>query len=179
MKKTKKHVCSICDKNFDNARLLVSHQVETHKIKYCDICNHAFNNIITYKHHVRSHSNKGVQCKDCGKSFAYQSQLSMHSAVHSTNRFKCNHGSCTKSFKNQGDLTRHVKQHTSVKHKCPDCDYENVDICNFESHQLYHSRITKFKCENCHEEFIYNSQLQRHVKEKVCMIPKRSESPEY
>ena len=67
---------------------------------------------------------------------------------------KCDRVNCDKSFKNVGDLTRHLKQHTSTKHKCPDCDYENVDLRNFESHRHRHSRITKYYCESCEEEFI-------------------------
>ena len=126
--------CLFCDKQFDSAKRLVKHHNKSHKIMYCGECSRAFRNLTTYKHHVRSHSSKGVSCGDCGKNFAYQSQLNTHSAVHSSVRFKCNKENCDKSFKNAGDLTRHLKQHTAKKHKCPDCDYENVDLRNFESH---------------------------------------------
>ena len=179
LKKPRTHNCPFCDKKFDGAKLLVDHHNKCHKILYCGDCSRAFNNKVTYKRHVRSHSTKGVTCKECGKSFAYQSQLNTHSAVHSNNRFKCDREKCDKSFKNIGDLTRHLKQHNAPKHKCPDCDYENVDIRNFESHRLYHSRITKHYCEHCDEEFIYNSQLQRHLKDNVCQRIKPSASPEY
>ena len=179
LKKPRSHNCSFCDKKFDSAKLLVDHHNKCHKILYCGDCSRAFNNKTTYKRHVRSHSTKGVTCKDCGKNFAYQSQLNTHSAVHSNTRFKCDREKCDKSFKNIGDLTRHLKQHNAPKHKCPDCDYENADIRNFESHRLYHSRITKYYCEYCDEEFIYNSQLQRHLKDNVCKWIKRSASPDY
>ena len=179
LKKPRSHNCSFCDKKFDGAKLLVDHHNKCHKILYCGDCSRAFINKTTYKRHVRSHSTKGVTCKECGKSFAYQSQLNTHSAVHSNTRFKCDREKCDKSFKNIGDLTRHLKQHNAPKHKCPDCDYENADIRNFEAHRLYHSRITKYYCEYCDEEFIYNSQLQRHLKDNVCQRIKPSASPDY
>ena len=105
LKKPRSHNCSFCDKKFDSAKLLVDHHNECHKILYCGDCSRAFNNKTTYKRHVRSHSTKGVTCKDCGKNFAYQSQLNTHSAIHSNTRFKCDREKCDKSFKNIGDLT--------------------------------------------------------------------------
>ena len=179
LKKARIYNSSFCDKTCDSAKLLVEHHNKSHKILYCGDCSRAFNNITTYKRHVRSHSAKGVTCKDCGKNFAYQSQLNTHSTVHSNIRFKCDRENCDKSFKNNGDLTRHLKQHTATAYKCPDCDYENVDIRNFESHRLYHSRITKHSCEYCAEEFIYNSQLQRHLNDNACQWIKPSASPDY
>ena len=179
LKKPRSYNCSFCDKTFTSAKLLVAHHNKSHKILYCKDCSHAFKNKTTYKRHVRSHSVKGVTCNDCGKKFAYQSQLNTHKAVHSTTRFKCDHINCDKSFKNIGDLTHHKKQHTAPKHKCPDCDYANVDMRNFESHQLFHSRIIKYYCDHCNKEFVYNSQLQRHIKDNVCQRIKQSFSPDY
>ena len=179
LRKPRTYDCLFCDKQFDSAKRLVKHHNKSHKIMYCGECSRAFRNLTTYKRHVKSHSSKGVTCGDCGKNFAYQSQLNTHSAVHSKTRFKCNKENCDKSFKNSGDLTRHLKQHTAQKHKCPDCDYENVDLRNFESHRLRHSRITKYSCESCEEEFVYNSQLQRHLKDNVCERMKPSSSPNY
>ena len=97
---------------------------------------------------------------------------------HSKIRHKCTYQSCTRDFKNIGDLTRHLKQHNSEKHQCPDCNYSNADARNFESHRLKHSRITKYSCDVCNQEFIYNTQYQRHIAEKKCKV-KQSASPEY
>ena len=138
LKKTRTYNCSFCDKSFASAKLFVEHHTKSHKILYCGECSRAFNNKTTYNRHVRSHSTKGVSCNDCGKKFAYQSQLNTHSAVHSNVKFECDLDNCDKKFKNKGDLVRHLKQHSAPKHKCPDCDYENADIRNFESHRLYH-----------------------------------------
>ena len=124
------------------------------------------------------HSSKGQICAVCGKRFAYESQLKIHQSVHSNEKHKCMYASCTCSFKNIGDLTRHLKLHKAKKHECPDCTYSNMDLRNFESHQLSHLRITKYMCNVCKKEFIYNTQYQRHIKEQKCKA-KHSASPEY
>ena len=157
LKKTKKYYCKYCDKCFDSSKNLTDHHQKCHKILYCKKCNRAFNNPTTYSHHLKGHSSKGQICAICGKSFAYESQLKTHQSVHS-NVPKCTYQSCTRDFKNIGDLTRHLKQHNSEKHQCPDCNYSNADARNFESHRLKHSRITKYSCDVCHQEFIYNTQ---------------------
>ena len=178
LKKTKKYHCKYCDKCFDSSRNLTDHHQKCHKILYCKQCNRAFNNPTTYSRHLKGHSSKGQTCAICGKGFAYESQLKTHQSVHSKTRHKCTFESCTRDFKNIGDLTRHLKQHNSEKHQCLDCDYNNADLRNFESHRLKHSRITKYSCDVCHQEFIYNTQYQRHITEKKCKV-KRSASPEY
>ena len=126
---------------------------------HCTDCNKGFNNPTTFHRHVKSHSS-GCVCKICGKRFAYQSQLTTQEVVHGETRHKCKITHCGKSFKNIGDLTRHIKSHTAETHKCTDCEYEHVDIRNFESHRQKHSRITKYVCSLCNKAFIYNSQLQ-------------------
>ena len=178
LKKTKKYYCKYCDKWFDSSKNLTDHHQKCHKILYCKKCNRAFNNPTTYSRHLKGYSSKGQICTICGKAFAYESQLKTHQSVHSKIRHKCTYKSCTRDFKNIGDLTRHFKQHNSEKHQCPDCDYSNVDARNFESHRLKHSRITKYLCDVCHQEFIYNTQYQRHIAEKKCKV-KRSASLEY
>ena len=171
LKKTKKYRCKYCDEWFDSSRNLTDHHQKCHKIMYCKECNRAFNNPTTYSRHLKGHSSKGQICAICGKAFAYESQLKAHQSVHSTVRHKCTYKSCTRDFKNIGDLTRHLMQHSSEKHQCLDCEYSNADIRNFESHRLKHSRIAKYSCNVCQQEFIYNT-------EKKCRV-KRSASPDY
>ena len=170
LKKPKKYHCKYCDKWFDSSKNLTKHHQKCHKILYCKKCNRAFNNPTTYSHHLKGHSSKGHICAICSKVFAYESQLKTHQSVHSKIRHKCTYKLCTHDFKNVGDLTRHLKQHTSEKHQCPECDYSNADARNFESHRLKHSRITKYSCDDCHQEFVYSTQYQRHIVEKRCKV---------
>ena len=179
LKKAKTFNCSFCDDEFDSAKLLDEHQNNSHKIMYCGECSRAFSKKTTYARHIRSHTKKGMVCNDCGKKFGYQSQLNTHKTVHSNVKYECDLANCDKKFKNKGDLVRHLKQHSAPKHKCLDCEYENADIRNFESHQLYHSRIAKYHCDHCEKDFVYNSQLQRHLKDNECQRTKSSASPDY
>ena len=173
LKKAKKYHCKHCEKSYDSSKKLMEHHQKCHKIMYCKLCNHAFNNPMTYSRHLESHSSKGKICDKCGKAFAFKSQLDTHQSVHSETRHKCMHSSCGRDFKNIGDLTRHLKLH-----QCPDCNYSNADMRNFESHRLKHSRIAKYKCNICDKEFIYNTQYQRHLADQNCK-PKCSASPEF
>ena len=178
LKKSKKYKCKYCEVICDSSKSLTDHHQHKHKIMYCKICNKAFNNPTTYNQHLKSHTKSGQACEICGKRFAYASQLKTHQSVHSNERHVCSHNNCSKSFKNLGDLTRHEKQHTGEKHQCPDCDYSSIDIRNFESHRFRHSQITQYSCEFCGEEFVYNTQYQRHIKDYKCKL-KCSDSPEY
>ena len=177
LKKQKRYPCKQCDAVCNSSRELTIHHHRKHNLMHCTDCNKGFNNPTTFHRHVKSHSS-GCVCKICGKRFAYQSQLTTHEVVHGETRHKCKITNCGKSFKNIGDLTRHIKSHTAETHKCTDCDYEHVDIRNFESHRQKHSRITKYVCSLCNKAFIYNSQLQRHLVKQECTL-KRSNSPEY
>ena len=177
LKKQKRYPCKECDAICNSSRELTIHHHRKHNLMYCTDCNKGFNNPTTFHRHVKSHSSSCV-CKICGKHFAYQSQLTTHDVVHSETRHKCKINNCSKSFKNIGDLTRHMKLHTGETHKCTDCDYEHADIRNFESHRQKHSRITKYVCKLCNKDFIYNSQLQRHLAKQECTV-KRSNSPDY
>ena len=178
LKKARHYHCKNCDNSFDSSKKLTGHHQKEHKTLYCTLCNRAFNNPITYSRHLKTHSGKGHVCSDCNKVFAYASQLKTHQSVHVSERHKCTRTNCNSSFKNQGDLTRHLKNHDAKVHQCPDCNYSNVDIRNFESHHLSHSRLTKYTCKYCGKEFIFNTQFQRHVKKQKCKV-KRSNSPEY
>ena len=178
LKKARYYHCKYCDKSFDSSKGLTEHHQKKHKILYCKLCNRAFNNPTTYSHHLKTHSGRCHICLDCNKAFAYASQLKTHLSVHASERHKCSRTNCNSSFKNLGDLTRHLKLHDAKVHQCTDCNYSHIDIRNFESHHLSHSRISKYTCKDCGQEFIFNAQYQRHVRKKKCKF-KHSASPEY
>ena len=178
LKKVRYYNCKYCEKSFDSSKGLTVHHQKEHKKLYCKLCKKTFNNPTTYSRHLKTHSGKGHVCSDCNKIFAYASQLKTHLTVHLSKRHKCTRTNCTRSFKNLGDLTRHLNLHDAKVHQCTDCSYSHVDIRNFESHCRSHSRISKYTCKRCGQEFIFNVQYQRHVKKEKCKY-KRSTSPDY
>ena len=174
----KRCCCKFCKGSFSNAKQLAEHIQKNHRSMYCKDCGQGFTNYISYKRHLKCHGDKGHKCTICGKAFAFASQLQTHQTVHSAVRHKCTYGTCSKTFKNVGDLTRHLALHTAPKHQCPDCPYSHSDIRNFESHRLKHSQITKYVCSKCSQEFVFNTQYRRHLKDRKCAI-KRSSFPDY
>ena len=179
-KRQRKYGCKLCKETLDSARLLTIHHRESHGILYCETCNKAFNNPTSLVRHTYQHKPLRFHCA-CGVSFAFSSQLQTHSVAHRRHAtHHCVYPKCNRSFKNKGDLKRHANEHYSESHKCPDCDYQNSDIRNLESHRLKHSDIINYTCSSCGQGFKYNTQLRRHRNDpNKCSGPKRSDSPEF
>ena len=162
--RSRKYHCRMCTATLDNAQELGVHHCKVHGIVYCDDCGKAFNNqlsLICHKYDLTV-PNKHV-CDVWGESFPFESRLTKHKLVHKCHASHfCSYPGCVHKFKSKGDLNRHAKQHTRKAYQCLDYSYSHKDKCNYDSHRLKHSKITKFKCENCGQEFTYSTQKIRH-----------------
>ena len=167
---TQKYRCRMCRAGVNSSHELRTHHQQQHGIMYCTKCQKAFNNQLSLARHMYEHKTRPHQCPICGKSFPFESQLKTHCITHIERcKHHCAHPKCNKHFKNKGDLTRHAKEHSSQWYTCPDCpEYRTKDKRNFESHHSKHSQIEKYWCESCGKGFVYNTQKQRHVKQKAC-----------
>ena len=155
----RKYRCKICGDVLDSMHELMTHHQTNHNILYCSICNRAFNNLLSLSRHEYEHKHKDLKCLKCDHTFTFKSQVKAHMFSHQTNpSFFCIHPNCGKAFFNESDLTRHSKRHNSKWYQCVDCLYKDTDKRNFDSHQLSHSRITKYKYEACSKEFVFNTQ---------------------
>ncbi|KAI6180467.1 Zinc finger protein, protein [Aphelenchoides besseyi] len=89
--------CSICQRDFQSARMLQQHN----------------QNIHTDKHFV---------CEICSKAFRFRSNLAEHRSVHTALKpFVCKY--CGKSSRLKGNLTKHILKH----HKTEQLDYIGTD----------------------------------------------------
>ena len=163
----------------DSVHELTRHHQSNHNILYCTTCKRPFNNPMSLSWHEYEHKKKDLQCPKCDLTFTFESQVKAHMYSHrSKPSFFCVYPKCGKGFFNESDLTRHAKRHNGRVFKCIDCPYQDTDKRNYNSHRLSHSRITKYKCETCSQEFIFNTQKRRHLKDGKCPI-KRSDYPAF
>ena len=128
VKRKQKYGCKLCDKILDSSQQLTVHHRESHGILYCKECKKASNNPTSLIRHLYQHNEPRFHCA-CDKSFAFSSQLQLHSVVHHRHALHhCVYPNCGKSFKHKGDLKRHASEHYSSAHECPDCDYKHHDV---------------------------------------------------
>ena len=115
-----------------------------------------------YKHKAKSH-----KCTNCGKLFAFVSQLKDHKkSHHKLKPYPCpwikDGIRCTKDFNYKGDLNRHLRMHTEPLLCCKFCDYKNVDKCNLMQHMRTHRSEERYSCPTCYHKFRFWMQLKRH-----------------
>ena len=76
-----------------------------------------------YEHGDKQDKDK---CVDCGKGFAFASQLKSHCKTHLTAlEHQC--GKCNKWSKNKGEADKHQAVHSGKVWTCDKCDYECND----------------------------------------------------
>ena len=75
-----KHVCSVCNKEFQTQSGLWKHSsVHTGKFSYnCNVCGKGFNEKHMYEGHMNMHEGVGFTCMRCKKTFGLKSQLLAH-----------------------------------------------------------------------------------------------------
>ncbi len=163
-----KKSCPICKKNVDLHKLC-DHVEEEHNVFLCLQCDGIFGSSKSYKEHIKKHDADNFKCKDCGKTFAYQSDLHHHSLTHATDKqFSCTE--CDRSFKRKSDLTFHIKtKHTQEdvppKENCKFCDKVFDHKKKLHQHLKIHQEPS-YVCKECDEKFMWLAQLNRHMQSK-------------
>ena len=178
-KTSRKYRCRECSLVLSSVQELTIHHQTNHDTLHCPKCTRPFNNPMALARHKYEHKRKDLKCPKCPKTFTFESQAKAHMYFHRSKlSYICVYPKCGRSFFKESDLTRHSKRHNGKLYKCNDCTYSDSDKRNYDSHRLSHSRITKYKCEACNQEFVFNTQKRRHQKDGKCPI-KRSGSPTY
>ena len=125
-------------------------------------------------------------CKRCNKDFTRLSFLEKHERTkHNENigdNLNCD--MCNIEFTSYKELKTHIEsKHTIDKHLiCPYCDFKRILLSGFsrslekvkyhiDKKHPEHPGEKKYKCDVCHENFIFQSSIQmhkdfRHGKEK-------------
>ena len=134
----------------------------------------------------------GLQCRHCGKMFAYQSDLKIHiKAVHdqirdhvceicakgfltssALNMHKLTHTGekkfpchiCGKAFRSKDYLIQHTRQHTGEKpHSCEICGKAFAYPSALSNHRKQHDENRGIACEVCGKIFKIKKNLKAHM----------------
>lgn len=168
--------CKYCFKKFTNMNRLTRHQ-KTHVIGMaktkkrtgrfsCLFCNDTFNLESDLHIHTAVHSGSGTTCNSCNKEFPSQTKLKRHVVRHMTEKkFQCSF--CNKMFCELAAMERHRKVHTGEvtikKHKCDTCDKRFSSSYSLRVHLRTHSGVRPYVCSYCPGAFTSPRLLKSHM----------------
>jgi KRAB domain-containing zinc finger protein len=168
VKKSERHFCNFCEKNFSQALTLKKHMKKIHadKIKVdlftCDFCDEKF---IT-KYRLKSHLNdfrcrKIFTCYHCGKKFNEKDNIARHVRIHAKFKIKCE--ICHTEI-NLSRLNRHkADAHANQSIECKLCTKVFKNSYAFKNHQKFHG-TKKFCCKLCDRKFSIRSHFNYHLR---------------
>ncbi|XP_059611747.1 gastrula zinc finger protein XlCGF67.1-like [Phlebotomus argentipes] len=159
-----KVTCGSCDDVFSSKYLLYRHERNVHDSgeKFsCSKCSEILPSMPLLFAHERRH--REFRCKICGKTLKSQVALNEHQNSHSGEKpFKCE---CGKAFAYNSNLVEHRKMHTMVKeHKCSHCDKAFRRSNMLKEHERVHTRDRPFKCSFCGADFTQSNSLKKHIR---------------
>ncbi|XP_044019353.1 zinc finger protein 492-like [Aphidius gifuensis] len=116
--KDKNLICKYCSQHFTTIEAVSKHYDSVHSHDYtlhfdaqykCHLCTNVYKSSHILKEHILKHQGiRKYKCDVCDKSFAQQSHLAAHKAVHSDKRFIC--PGCEKAFNRQDNMKSHTKK---------------------------------------------------------------------
>ncbi|XP_055710120.1 gastrula zinc finger protein XlCGF71.1-like [Phlebotomus papatasi] len=141
------HICSYCNKVFDDPNLLKQHYL-THtkdsQMLKCHHCYKAFYDRQSLERHLQEHKDlKDYRCLNCNKTFASFNYLKLHFKMHADEKpYKC--GYCDKRFTFSSNLTVHTRIHTGHKpYRCRECNKCFTQINTLKQHHKVHDKEDK------------------------------------
>ncbi|KAJ8679411.1 hypothetical protein QAD02_015198 [Eretmocerus hayati] len=107
---TKDYVCKICNKAYKSRKALHNHETVHSDAKFeCPMCPNVYKSTHILREHILKHQGiRQYKCNACDKSFAQQSHLAAHMAVHSNITYNC--PGCGKGFNRHDNMKAHTKR---------------------------------------------------------------------
>jgi len=157
--------CLLCPEILPNYILLAAHAKKSHKSQHeCSQCHHMYKCYSDLKSHIllRHSDLKPFMCSVCGMFFRLNSQLSIHSRIHSNDRFKC--PVCDKKFLHVQTLKDHMTKHSNCNaHICTLCGKALASQSSLANHMTIHKNNRPHECKICQKTFRLAFELQVHL----------------
>lgn len=100
-------------------------------------------------------------CAVCGRSFATDKKLTLHTKSHGKHKFHCDQ--CAMSFMRSHELTTHMRLHTGERpFQCEICSKCFTQSSALYTHHRVHSGDRPFACKICDKRFKQSSARKRH-----------------
>ena len=170
----RKYTCTICGVERRSACKIDEHHQESHEAVNCDICGKECSTPLSLEWHRYSHNVKPFICDICIEGFQFASELNNHRIKHrKIKTFICAYPKCGKSFMRNSELTVHSTMHTGTKYVCPCNKYETTDKRLYRQHQRTHSDEKRYACKICGERFKHTTQVIWHTNDKHWVMLKQ------
>jgi KRAB domain-containing zinc finger protein len=169
VKKSERHFCSFCDKNFSLSETLKTHMKKFHSEKMtvnlycCDFCDRKFFDKYKLKVHIEGFlCRKIFDCDHCGKEFHAKKDISQHVLTHAKFKVECE--ICYAQVKPKS-LYIHMRfiHHESKKVECKICKKVFKYSSNLKKHEKIHEK-KQFGCQVCEFKFSLKGHLNQHMK---------------
>ena len=164
-RRTLRHQCIHCRKNFSQAKHLQFHRDQFKGP--CGTCGMVLDCAGLFGSHRKTHN---VVCKMCGETFASAWGYRYHmESFHEFFKLECSY--CSKKFFSLLQLNIHIfdfhkdKSWQSQIHKCEKCAFSTTDMKSLHVHYgIIHNAYRTFTCNVCHETFAKQISLEEHKK---------------
>lgn len=174
------NLCTECGKTFSKESTLNCHIYKAHRkgvagsgsskteggreVFVCEYCNKQYASRTSIKlHTVMAHSEtKPFQCAECGKGFAFKSQMISHTRMHTGERpFACQ--TCGKTFSAMLNLVQHNRIHTGERpFECSFCGNRFSQRSHLQTHVRTHTGEKPYHCHLCTKSYKNRLDLRIH-----------------
>uniref|UniRef100_A0A672S987 Zinc finger protein 628-like n=2 Tax=Sinocyclocheilus grahami TaxID=75366 RepID=A0A672S987_SINGR len=139
----------------------------------CDECGKQFCQLVNYRAHLRSHSQKAsIHCRVCSNIFETEEQLQQHLDTNHFERefYQCDF--CKQIFTDIDVCKGHVEAHRqqAKRHLCLKCGTSFRLRISLLRHLEWHSRGI-FSCSDCEQTFSSKASLLRHSFSHLGVLP--------